>query len=194
MAGNDELATRFFEDGERIAAAVTVQKSPMEIAQSWAGLTNLPLLVEGLQSVGPAPGGMFEFKLTPDAKDAGGEDFVTEILKNEPGRVLAWRSTGQTAVPNAGSITLRELPFARGTEVKVVIEYIPPKGPLRQKLDKALGRNPKSLLQLALFRFRQLLEAGEIATTKGQPAGRGDGRDEQGSGDEKKLAKAEGQL
>jgi hypothetical protein len=82
---------------------------------------------------------------------------------------------------------LHELPFCRGTEVKVVIDYLPAQGPIAQKISRAVGQDPKSYLQAALFRLRQWLETGEIATTVGQPVGRGSGRAEEGSYDEKRL-------
>jgi hypothetical protein len=55
-----------------------------------------------------------------------------------------------------------------------------------------VGRDPKAFLQATLFRLRQWLETGEIATTKGQPVGRGSGRADEGSHDEKRLSPAPG--
>lgn len=191
MPRNDELAKKLFENGEQITASITIQRPASEIYQAWAGFRDLPKFVEGLRSVGARDGGGLEMKAAPwEGEDEFAWD--AEILKEEPGRMVAWRSAGTQPIPNAGSVTLRELPFSRGTEVTVVVDYIPPQGALGQKWDKAMGKDPKKFLQLSLFRLRQLLEAGEVATTKGQPAGRGDGRDEQGSGDEQKFAKAEG--
>lgn len=193
MPRNDELATKFFENGEQISASITVQRPAQEVYRMWAGLSGLPAFLEGL-SVGPAPDGLLELTASQAEDRSDAVRWGVEVFKDEPGSMVAWRSTGSPEVPNAGSVTLRELPFARGTEVKVVIDYIPPQGAILQRLDRAIGKDPRQFLQLALFRFRQLVEAGEVATTKGQPAGRSEGRDQEGAGDEQKFTKMQGQL
>lgn len=191
-AHNDALAAEFFENGEQISGSITVQKPAKEIYGEWAGLSGLPKFVEGVVGVGMGTDRTVEVRAGGGADPSWSATLRAEILNEEPDHLIAWRSTGEPEVPHAGSVTLRELPFGRGTEVRVVIDYIPPKGAVRQRLDKALGRDPAEFLALSLFRFRQVMEAGELATTKGQPAGRGDGRDVQGSRDEKKFAKAGG--
>lgn len=74
-------------------------------------------------------------------------------------------------VPNAGSVTFRELPWGRGTEVKSTLEYLPPGGSVGESFAKFFGSDPQRLLQKAMFQFRQLMEAGEIAISSGQPVG-----------------------
>lgn len=191
MDYNDEMATRFFEDGERITAAITIQKSAREIYALWSGLTGLPRFVRGIEKVIAGTGSVVDFQAREEPASAATVSWQAEIINEQPGRMIAWRSVGAPEVPNAGSVSLRELPYSRGTEVRVIIEYIPPKGALLQRLDKAMGQDPKAFLQMTMFRFRQLLEAGEMATTEGQPAGRDTGRDVLGSNDEKKFAKME---
>lgn len=182
---NDELASRFFEDGKRIAGHITIQRSAADIYAAWSGLAGITQFVETLDNVSRSSGNTLRFHGRVDGEEYAGE---AQILNEEPNRLIAWRTADAASVPTAGSITLRELPFRRGTEVKVVIDYIPPKGGLSQRWDKIMGKDPRVFLKLALFRFRQFMEAGEVATTKGQPTGRFGGRDEQGSKDERLLA------
>lgn len=62
-------------------------------------------------------------------------------------------------------------PEGRGTEVKVVIEYNPPGGALGAAIAKVFGEEPEQQIGDDLRRFKQLMEAGEIATNEGQPTG-----------------------
>lgn len=183
---NDAQATRFFEKGEQITASITVQRSAAKVFEAWSGFDSVADVVPGVHSVAPVPDGTYRFVLDADP-EASSPDLRIEILVSQPGHRLAWRSVGDSPLPIAGSLTLKELPFARGTELKAVIDYIPDKWALGRRIDKARGKDPEQLLRLALFRFRQLAEAHEIATTRGQPAGRGEGRDAQGSSDEHRF-------
>jgi uncharacterized membrane protein len=53
-----------------------------------------------------------------------------------------------------------------------VIEYNPPGGAVTATLAKLFGEEPKQQIGDDLRRFKMLMEAGEIATTEGQPSGR----------------------
>jgi len=59
----------------------------------------------------------------------------------------------------------------RGTEVKIVLEYSPPGGALAAAFAKLFGEEPEQQIGDDLRRFKMLMEAGEIATTEGQPKG-----------------------
>jgi uncharacterized membrane protein len=60
---------------------------------------------------------------------AGGKvEWDAEIINDEPNALIAWRSLENADVDNAGSVRFVPAPGDRGTEVKVVIDYIPPAG------------------------------------------------------------------
>ncbi len=63
-------------------------------------------------------------------------------------------------------------PAGRGTEVKVVVEYNPPGGAIAAAAAKLFGEAPEQQIADDLRRFKQFMEAGEIATTEGQSSGR----------------------
>jgi hypothetical protein len=52
------------------------------------------------------------------------------------------------------------------------MEYNPPAGSLGAAFAKLFGREPGQQINTDLNRFKQIMEAGEIATVKGQPSGR----------------------
>ena len=56
--------------------------------------------------------------------------------------------------------------------MKVEINYQPPAGKLGVAIAKLFGEEPGKQLEDDLPRFKQLMEAGEIPTSKGQPSGR----------------------
>jgi len=63
---------------------------------------------------------------------------------------------------------LKSAPANRGTEVKIVIEYNPPGGAVTTTLAKLFGEEPEQQIGDDLNRFKQLMEAGEIARNTNQ--------------------------
>jgi uncharacterized membrane protein len=99
-------------------------------------------------------------------------EWEAEITADEPGRLIAWRSVGAADVENSGSVAFKAAPGGRGTIVRVEMRYRPPGGIVGAAVAKLFGEDPEQQLQEDLRRFKQLIEAGEIITTEGQPAGR----------------------
>ncbi|HLP84098.1 MAG TPA: hypothetical protein VK157_07085 [Phycisphaerales bacterium] len=190
MAGNDALATNLYENGEQITASITIQQPIAAVFRGMTGILELPQFGGELRNVAAIGPDADKFKFAAAVTAGRTDEHKLEILSQEVDRRIAWRSLPDSPIAHAGSMTLRELPFHRGTEMRVVIDYISPKGTIRQQVDKTRKRDPETNLHLALWRFRQLLETGELATTKDQPAFRGTGRDELGSGDEQKFNNA----
>jgi uncharacterized membrane protein len=99
-------------------------------------------------------------------------EWDADIIDDRPNELIAWASIEGADVDNSGFVRFKPAPGNRGTEVKVVIEYNPPGGVLGSALAKLFGEEPEQQIGDELNRFKQLMEAGEIATTEGQPAGR----------------------
>ena len=55
--------------------------------------------------------------------------------------------------------------------MKVVIDYIPPAGKVGAAVAWAFGKSAHQQIQEDLRHFKQMMEAGEIPTTEGQPKG-----------------------
>jgi hypothetical protein len=51
------------------------------------------------------------------------------------------------------------------------VEYAPPGGALGKAFATIMGKDPKFTVREDLRKFKALIEAGEIPTTKGQPHG-----------------------
>ena len=92
------------------------------------------------------------------------------VVVDVPGEVIAWQSTEDAPVPNSGRVTFRDAPGGRGTQVELRIAYDPPGGAVGQMAAKLFQREPNIQARRELKRFKQLMEAGEIATAEPGPA------------------------
>lgn len=165
----------YFTRGIHVEHSVTINKSPEQLYRYWRDFNNLPRLMDHLESVNvqdqkrshwvaKAPAG---YKVEWDA----------EIINDEPNKLIAWRSLAEATVPNSGSVRFIPAPGDRGTEVHVVLDYIPPAGRVGWLVAKLFGQEPRQQIQEDLRRFKQFMETGEVPTIEGQPAGAGRGRD-----------------
>jgi uncharacterized membrane protein len=100
-------------------------------------------------------------------------EWDSEILNDEPGRRIAWRSVEGDS-DNAGEVIFEPAPGGRGTLVTVLQEFR--MGKLASAWETVVGRNPKQAVTENLRHFKALAETGEIPRTEGQPHGpRGSG-------------------
>ncbi len=146
--------------GIKLKKAVTVNCAPDQLYQYWRNLTNIPKLfgqvlsVEVLDSTRSqwtlrAPGGI---TLEWDAE-------ITVDRKNE---MIGWRSLAGADVDNAGYVRFERATGDRGTVVRLALQYNPPAGKLGAAVATLLGERPAGLLEEALRKLKQLMEAGEI--------------------------------
>jgi uncharacterized membrane protein len=148
--------------GSRVERTVTVMRSPEELYARWRDVTRLPELMSHLESVTPLGDGRSRWIARGPADIPVSWD--AEIVADEPGRLIAWRSVGGADVDNAGSVRFTPAPGGRGTEVKVLLTYAPPAGPLGTAVASMLGKSGDQEVREDLRRFKQRMEADEVAT------------------------------
>ena len=102
-------------------------------------------------------------------------EWDAEITEEEENRLIAWHSLTGAQVENYGSVRFETAPGGRGTYVKVHLQYSPPAGIFGARVAKLFGREPQQQIHEDLHHLKQIMETGEIITTKGQPAGRARG-------------------
>lgn len=95
-------------------------------------------------------------------------EWDSEILKDEPGRRIAWRSIGGDS-ENAGEVIFEASTGSRATMVTVLQEFR--LGKLASLWETIVGRNPKQAVIENLRHFKALAETGEIPRIQGQPHG-----------------------
>jgi uncharacterized membrane protein len=159
----------YFSRGIHVEESLTINRTPWDLYQFWRNFDNLPRFMQHVKSV----------KVTDEKKShwvvdgPAGKDveWDAEIINDEPNALIAWRSLAGATVDNAGSIRFVPGPEKRGTEVRVVIDYIPPAGRVGKWVAALFGKNPASEIREDLRRFKRLMETGEVPTTDGQPRG-----------------------
>lgn len=169
LAQHATQAERLYQHGIRATGAVTIQRDPMTLYAAWRKLSDLPRFIDAIISVD-----VLDERMSRWVVRGPGDREVTwtaELIRDEPGRMLAWKTVGDPDVASAGTLRFDELAHGRGTEVRVIVEHEPPGGTAGNVVAKWFGQDAKSLLRLGLHRFRQLMETGEIPVSKGQPAG-----------------------
>jgi uncharacterized membrane protein len=70
-------------------------------------------------------------------------------------------------VENSGSVRFSRAPGARGTELRVQLQYSPPAGALGRGIAWLFGEEPNQQIAEDLHRFKQLMETGEIPISDG---------------------------
>jgi uncharacterized membrane protein len=150
-----------------LEASILINRPPEECYRFWHDFENLPRFMRSVESVrvendrrshwvARAPGGI---RLEWDS----------EIIDDKPDRLISWHSLNAD-VPNAGSVHFDPAPAGRGTFVRVRMSHDMPT--LSGIAAKVIGKVPKRQVKEDLRRFKQLMETGEIPTTRGQPSGR----------------------
>jgi uncharacterized membrane protein len=153
-----------------IEKSIAIEKSPEELYSFWRDFTNLPLFMRNLDSVTVLDATRSHWV----ARGPAGTrvEWDAEIYNEIENELIAWRSTENADVVNAGSVRFQKAPTGHGTFVRVTMNYNPPAGTVGASVAQLLGAEPAQLIKEDLRRLKQLAEAGEIATIDGQTSGR----------------------
>jgi uncharacterized membrane protein len=152
-----------------VSKSLTINKSPAELYSFWHNFENLPQFMEHLESVKTTGEKTSHWK----AKAPLGQsvEWDAETTSDQENVRIGWRSLEGADIPNSGVVEF--LPTAnRGTEVKVTMTYEAPGGALGAMFAKLFGEEPSQQVYGDLYRFKSLMESGEIITTEGQTSGR----------------------
>jgi len=159
-----------YKTGIRVDKSITIARPPHEVYAFWRDLSNLSRFMKNVETVTQLEGNRSHWIV---AGPGGRKVEWDAVIHNEiPGEMVAWRSLEGATVQNAGSVWFKEAPAGRGTEVKVEISYRPPAGALGAAVAWLWGKDPSHQIAEDLHRLKQILEAGEIPTTEGQPRGK----------------------
>ena len=156
--------------GFKVERSITINRRPEEVYRFWRDFRNFPQFMPHIERI--------------DLLDEKRSHWVTwgprgrklewdaEIINEHPNQLIAWESLPGATVQNAGSVRFEPAPGGRGTEVRVSLEYNPPGGVLGALGARVFGEAPEEQIEEDLLRLKQVLEAGEVATTQGQPVGK----------------------
>jgi len=173
VQGHNDDASVEHGAGEKSINVVTINKPAAELYQHWHDFANLPRFMHHLEAVHDLGEGRSHWQ----AKAPLGQsvEWDAQIINDVENKLIAWQSTDEAQVGNAGSVRFTPAPFERGTEVRVTLSYAPPAGKAGVSLANLLGEEPGRQVADDLRRFKQLMEAGELPTNDRQPIGPGGG-------------------
>jgi uncharacterized membrane protein len=148
---------------------VTINRTPEECYRFWRSFENFPRFMKHLESVQILDSKRSHWK----AKAPAGTriEWDAEIVGDNAGHFLAWRSMEGADIDNAGIVRFERAPGNRGTIVHLQMRYNPPGGKAGALVAKLFGEEPAIQVDGDLRRFKQLMETGEITTTEGQSSG-----------------------
>ena len=142
-----------------------VQASADQLYGLWRDVENAPKWQEGISSVRRTSEVTSHWIMESDGEKI---EWDSEILADEPGKRIAWRSIGGDS-SNAGEVIFEASPGDRGTLVTVLQEFR--LGKLANAWETIVGRNPKQSVIENLRHFKAFAETGEIPRTQGQSNG-----------------------
>lgn len=152
-----------------VRKSVTVARSTSDVYEFFRDFRNLPTFMKHLAQVEPT--GHNQWHWTVHGPGGVMVEWDAEVTEEVPGQCLAWKTSPQSILQNAGRVEFKPAPGGRGTEVTVTLQYQAPAGRLGRAVAKALGREPDLQLRGDLRRLKQRLEAGEVVTSELEPAG-----------------------
>ena len=161
-----------YQQGIRVDRSVTINASREQVYAFWRDLENLPRFMEHVHCVKQKDAKLTHWIIEGPA----GQKFEwdAEIINEIPNELLAWRSLPGALVNNAGSVRFDHATAGRGTRITVSLQYDAPAGQVGVMLAKLFGKDPEHEVDAELHRLKNIIEAGEIPTSKGQSTGRTD--------------------
>lgn len=151
----------------RVEKSVTINKSAEELYSFWRNFENLPRFMKHIKSVTSYNDTRSHW--IASAPLGTNVEWDADLVKDEPNKLIAWASAEGADIENSGFVRFQPATGNRGTVVKVVMEYNIPGGAVTAAIAKLFGEEPEQQIGDELRRFKMLMEAGEIATTEGQP-------------------------
>lgn len=148
--------------------AVMINRPRQALYDFWRDFENLPSFTENVKEVETV-----DARTTHWIVAGPGEidiDLVAEVTEDIPGERIAWRSIENSDIDHEGWIEFRDNKFGRGTEVRAFLSYDPPAGVVGKVVAKVMQREPRIQIRRELRRFKQLMETGEVSTSKAPDA------------------------
>lgn len=157
------------QQGWQIRHSISINRPPDACYRFWRDLARLPTFMRHLEAVDVIDERRSHWRAHGPAGSR--VEWDAEITEEQPGQLLAWRSVPGADVENAGSVRFIPARGGRATVLQVHMRCQPPAGRAGAIVARLFGEEPASQMRDDLRRFKQLIETGEIPTTRGQPTG-----------------------
>lgn len=146
--------------GTVIKHVVIINRSRMDVYNYWREWQHFPNFALHLLSVDPISATLTRW--TTDGPD-GPVRWETETVRDEPGRVIDWRSLPGSEVESQGLIEFMDAPQG-GTEVHIYLSCDPPMGVLgKSYVENGAEQQVAELMR----RFKRLMEGNDGSVAEG---------------------------
>ena len=149
-------------------AVVTIERSPAEIYACLKRPEHLPLVTGGIDELRALNGSEYRGRTHCGNQEIAWRVSLTADRENE---LIAWRASAEGQPGHTGQFILQPAPGNRGTEVEIQIQREGAASPAGVIADHAAAQGWRSRVSRTLHQLKQQIEAGEICSIEGQPAG-----------------------
>lgn len=166
---NSEYSIGGEQSDVRLASQVIIDRPPEEVYHYWKDFRNLPQVMNFIEQVKPLEGNkshwVAQVPLGPTI------EWDSEVVDDDPGRLLSWRSLEGSELMNWGRVTFSPSGNGRGTELFVAFNFTPPEN-MTGTIARFLSDVENASLDQNLINLKSHLEseksAGRQMTDKGK--------------------------
>lgn len=162
------LANTAATEPVEIDIATTIARPASELYQMWRDPVQIPRFFRHIKRVEH-----LGERLTRWVAEVPGDlelCWNAEITEDHKNELIAWRSLEGSELVSSGVVSFFKLDDGQ-TRVHLRLRYQPPGGEFGASIERFFKAIPEQILREELRAFKQLAEAGEVATVRGQPYG-----------------------
>lgn len=161
--GNCPVYSALSVDGTKttsvnVRTTFVVNRPRNEVYAAWRNLSSLPKFMKHLTSVTETSNTRSHWEAKIPEGSPVSISWDAEIVKDEPGTLLSWRSLPGSTMNNAGKVEFRDALGHHGTEVRVTIIYRPPAGNIGSGVAKLFNPVFKKIIKTDVLNFKQYIE------------------------------------
>jgi len=145
-----------------VQKTMTVDAAVDRVFAFWDDFANFPRFMHHVREVRPTRDPAVWRWSVSGASSAAPIEYHSVVTERVLNRVLAWKTTGDSAVGHAAIIRFEPLDDGR-TRIQIRLSYNPPGGALAHGVLALFGADPKSRLDEDMVRMKTVLEMGRRA-------------------------------
>lgn len=162
-AGNCPVYSAMNVDGTKnttvnVRTTFVVNRPRNEVYAAWRNLGTLPRFMKHLANVTEISNTRSHWEAKIPEGSPVSISWDAEIVKDEPGTLLSWRSLPGSTIDNAGKVEFRDALGHQGTEIRVTIIYRPPAGNIGTGVAKLVNPVFKKIIKTDVLNFKQYIE------------------------------------
>jgi uncharacterized membrane protein len=155
-----------YEKGVTVRRSMTMRRPAEEIYRRLRDFEAMPRILDRVESIEEQGDGGYRWRFR---EGPAVFDLEIDLVEDQPGRLISWLTRPQSRLRCDGTIRLLEAPGDRGTEVHVELRVTPPGGPMAMISAPMVRRLGRYQIGQSLHRIKQVLETGEITTSRMRP-------------------------